>query len=91
MYDWAVLLAAPLIRNLSGWLHNATEDGKISPYEWSALAGTTLKILVPAVALYYGFDMDAEMAAAIPLLTDLVFSEMYKTFNIAPEAPQNAA
>ena len=80
MYDWLTLLAAPLARNISGWLQNAIEDGKISKYEWSQLLGTSLKILIPAVALYYGFDMDAEMAAAIPLLADLAFSEVSKKF-----------
>lgn len=78
MYDWAVLLLAPLVRNFSGWMKKSAEDGKIVAYEWAQLLGTSLKILVPAIALYYGFDMDAEMAASIPLLTDLLFSEIYK-------------
>lgn len=78
IYEALVVIGAPVFRSVLGWLNSAIEDGAISEYEWRQLLQTVLRVGVPAVVLFYGLNLDAEMAAAIPLLADLVFSEIKK-------------
>jgi len=78
VYEQLVLLGAPILRSVAGWLHNALEDGKISAYEWKQLLTTGVRMVVPAVALYYGLNVPVEAAAALPLLAEYVFDYFKK-------------
>ena len=65
-----VIVGVPVLRSVAGWLTNALEDNKIDFIEWKKLGTTVLRLGVPALALYYGFALDASLAAAIPLVFD---------------------
>jgi hypothetical protein len=67
------IVVVPIGRALIGWLENALKDSKIDLPEWKQLVQTVLVLGLPAAALYWGFDMPAELAVSIPLVIDLVF------------------
>lgn len=73
MYDALIIIGAPIVRSVAGWLNHSLEDGKIVLYEWKQLLTTTIRVGVPAVALYYGLDVPAEAAAAIPIIAEYLF------------------
>lgn len=77
-YDMLVIAGTPVLRAVAGWLENALADGKIEMFEWKRLLGTVLRLGVPALALYYGFELDPEFAAAIPLVADYVLNMFVK-------------
>ena len=59
-----------MLRSVAGWLQNALADNKIDIIEWKKLGGTVLRLGVPGLALFYGFNLDASIAASIPLVFD---------------------
>jgi TRAP-type mannitol/chloroaromatic compound transport system substrate-binding protein len=82
MNEIYLVVAVPIIRGVAGWLQNALEDGKIDAFEWRKLASTMLRLGIPAFALYWGLDLDVEVAASLPLIIDYllgVFSQKLKT------------
>ncbi len=72
------VIGIPVGRGLAGWAQNAFADGTIDWPEWRQLAGTVLRLGVPAAALYWGFELDAEFAATIPVVADYLFSYIKK-------------
>jgi len=69
-----VISGVPIIRNIAGWLEKSLEDGKFCKYEVKKLISTTIRLAVPGLALYFGFDASGEMAAAIPLVGDYLLT-----------------
>lgn len=78
MYDTIILLGAPLLRSVGGWVHNSLKDGKIDMYEWKKLAKTILRLGIPSLALFYGLNLTPELAATIPLIVDYGFDYIKK-------------
>jgi len=78
MNELIVIAVVPMIRSVAGWLNISLEDGKISMLEWRKLIKTVLRLGVPTLALYYGFNVSIEVAAAIPLIVDYAFEAMTK-------------
>jgi len=74
--DWNlfILVFAPLGRALAGWLQNAFADNEIDWPEWQQLFSTLLRLGVPSAALFFGFGMPVELASAIVIVGDYVFS-----------------
>ena len=83
MNDLLIISGMPIVRSVAGWLENALADGKISLIEWKKLCKTILRLGVPAVALYYGFNLPVEFAAATPLIVDYIFNYATKAYNKA--------
>jgi small-conductance mechanosensitive channel len=56
---WEALaaLGVVLIRNVSGWLQNALEDGEITQYEFRQLGETVFRIGVPGVFATLGLSL----------------------------------
>ena len=78
--DFYILIGLPIIRNGLGWLQKAAEDKKFEWYEWRELVATTLLVGAPAFALYYGFELPAATAAAIPFIASYVITFLKKLF-----------
>ena len=76
--EFLVLVGAPVLRSVAGWAEKALADGKVEMFEVQKLLGTVLRLGVPGLALYYGFQLDAEFAAAIPLVVDYVINAFVK-------------
>ena len=72
------LVGSGLIRNLSGWLENALEDGKVSRYEWGQLGSTVFRVGVLFLGLYFGLDVSEEQAAGLALVGDMFFKKLAK-------------
>ena len=81
-----IVVGAPLVRATAGWLENSLRDGHIDFPEWRKLAETLVKLGVPAAALYWGLNLDATVAAAIPVLVDYALSWFGKRLNPATNA-----
>ena len=77
-YEAVVLVFAPLLRGLAGWLENALEDGVIDWPEWRQLIQTVLRLGIPGFAIYFGTELPIEFAAAIPLIADYVYQYIKK-------------
>jgi small-conductance mechanosensitive channel len=56
---WEALAAVGvvLVRNVSGWLENALEDGEITQYEFRELGVTVFRIGVPGVLAALGLSV----------------------------------
>ena len=78
MYEVLVVVGVPVLRSVAGWLQKALEDNKITSFEYKQLLSTVLRLGVPGLALYYGMEVPAEVAATIPLLVDYVYSLLKK-------------
>ena len=76
--DFILLIGAPIARAIAGWLQNALQDNVVTTLEWKKLLNTVLRLGVPAVALYFGLNLDVEVAAAIPIIADYVFEYFVK-------------
>ena len=78
MMDLTILAlpAAGALRNVAGWLENALEDGKITPYEWAELGKTVLKVGVIGLAVYLGLDYTAVESGSIALIADIVLKKV---------------
>ena len=73
-----MLVGAPVARSVAGWLENAMADGKVTLLECKRLLGTVLRLGIPALALFYGLELDAAFAASIPLLVEYAFKAIKK-------------
>ena len=69
-----LVIGVPILRGIAGWAQNALADSKIEMLEWKKLVETVLRLGVPAVALFYGFNFPVEIAVALPILTDYIYS-----------------
>ena len=87
MYEALVIIGAPIARGVAGWAENALQDGKITTFEYQQLFTTVLKLGIPAVALYFGLNLDAEMAASIPIIADYLFSYISKAIKNSKVQP----
>ena len=81
-----IAVGAPVLRGIAGWLINALEDQKIDWPEWRRLVGTILTLGIPALALFYGFNLDAEYAASIVVVIDMLLSQIRKTATAVKQA-----
>ena len=73
--DLWIMVAAPLVRAVGGWLENSLDpksDGGagITWPEWTRLVKTVFKLGVPGLFLYYGLELPVEFAASLPILVD---------------------
>ena len=72
--EWQNLLAivgVPLVRCITGWLNNALIDGVIEKFEWKKLLESSVNILVPGLAAFFGISL---MGLDVPLLAPLIAS-----------------
>lgn len=76
--DFLVLVGAPLLRSVAGWAQNALADNIITKLEWKKLLGTLLRLGVPAFALYFGFNLNVEISATLPIMADYIFNYFVK-------------
>jgi hypothetical protein len=77
------LIGVPVVRAVAGFFEKAlseNSDGgvKITSFEWQQLVTTILRLGVPALALFYGFNMNAELSATVPLVVDYLFHYVNK-------------
>jgi len=77
------IVGVPILRSVFGFLENAmSEDSdegtKISNFEIKQLVTTVLRLGVPSLALFYGFNLDVGLAAAIPLVVDYLYGYIKK-------------
>lgn len=82
VYDQLILLGAPILRSVSGWLSESLKNGTIELYEWKRLIKTIVRLGVPAIALYYGLNLSPEVAAALPLIADYIFDYVKKAVRV---------
>jgi len=61
----------PLLRNITGWLENSLEDGKIQKYEVKELGKTLVKLGAPVLFAYLGVQF-ADMDPVIVIMTSFV-------------------
>lgn len=78
--DWTIFVpvVGGVIRNLSGWIENALQDGQITSYEFRQLIATTIQVCVIAYASMYGIGLDAISATGIGILGSLGISAVKK-------------
>ena len=76
--DFILLVGAPIARAVSGWAQKALQDNTISVLEWKKLLNTVLRLGVPSAALYFGLNLDVEVATAIPIIADYIFDYFVK-------------
>ena len=50
-----------LLRNVSGWVTNSLEDGKIQDYEWKQLLTTVIRVTMISAGLYFGWNGFSEV------------------------------
>jgi len=77
-YEALIIVGASVIRSVAGWLNGALEDGKITLFEWKELVKTTLRMGIPAFALYYGWDVPPEIAASSLLVVEYAYHYIKK-------------
>ena len=78
LYELWTIVGIPVIRGLAGWAQISFEDGKIVALEVKKLFETILRLGVPALALFYGFNFPVEMAVAFPLIADYIYAYIKK-------------
>ena len=76
--DFILLVGAPIARAVAGWAQKALQDNVISTLEWKKLLNTVLRLGVPAAALYFGLNLDVEIATSIPIIADYAFDYAVK-------------
>jgi hypothetical protein len=54
--DFLILVLAPLLRNLTGWLERSLKDGQINKYEWKKLFETSIRVGVLGLVAYFGLE-----------------------------------
>ena len=69
-------VGAAVLRNASGWLHKALEDGKISTYEWGQLGATVVRVTMITVGLNLGLGLDAVAASASAFVADYIVQKI---------------
>lgn len=72
----AILIGAPIVRSVTGWLENALQDGQIDNFEWSQLGATFLRVGIISTGLYFGADWGATASASSALLGDFILSKL---------------
>jgi len=88
--DWATIGAAigiPVLRSVGGWATKATEDGKITPFEFKELGKTVLRTAVIGLLIFFGADgigVDVTVvgSAASAVIFDMVLSAFKENKNI---------
>lgn len=73
-----ILICAPILRSVGGWLENALKDGQIDNFEWGNLGATILRVGVISVGLFYGLDLSALAAAGSALVADFIIMAIKK-------------
>ena len=66
-----------LVRAIAGWGENSLKDGIISLPEWKKLGETVIRMGVPMVALIWGLQMPAEVAAGLVVVADIGIVKIY--------------
>ena len=86
----AVIVATigiPILRSVGGWATKATEDGKISPFEFKQLGKTVLRTAIIGTLIYFGaegmgFDITAIASSATAVIFDMVLSAWKESKNV---------
>ena len=73
-----ISVGVSLLRSLSGWLENAAADGKIELPEARQLAETWLRLLIPYLSLWLGFELEPFQAGFVAIIFDIVVVKMAK-------------
>lgn len=75
-----------VIRSVGGWIENAFEDNKVSPYEWSQLGSTIFRVGLLSLASIgiFGAFVDDHTAqiwagAGSAFIADWLYSKLSKT------------
>jgi len=75
----------PIVRSVAGWLENALDDGKISPFEWSQLGATFFRVGILSAAsmgvfsAFVGNDQVVAFAGAgAALIADFILKRLQK-------------
>lgn len=85
MVEWTqigIVIGAPVVRSLLGWLENAAEDGKIEKFEWTRGLATLFRVGTISTMTYFGlnaggFQVDAVATSAASILIDMIYVKMY--------------
>lgn len=77
------LVGIPVLRSVGGWLTKATEDGKISNFEFLQLGKTILRVAIIGTMIFFGadgvgFDVTAIGSAASAVIFDMIISAFKK-------------
>lgn len=78
LYEIGVLVGAPVLRSVAGWLENALEDKQISAFELGELGATIFRMGIIGFGLYLGLDLEPFAAAGSALLVDFLLSALKK-------------
>lgn len=73
-----ILVLAPILRNLTGWLERSLKDGQINKYEWKKLFETTIRVGIIGIVAYFGLESTGlsnpeVISFAIAFLSDKFF------------------
>ena len=90
MINWAIIAGAigiPVLRSVGGWATKATEDGKITKFEFKQLLKTVLRTTIIAVMIFFGADgagIDVTIvgSAASAVIFDMIISAFKENRNI---------
>jgi hypothetical protein len=79
--DLAIVLGAPLVRNIAGWVENSFKDGVVDKYEWGQLGSTIVRISVIGAGTYFGLnglgiDVNVLGASAGAVVLDFILSSI---------------
>jgi len=87
--NWDVIgaIGIPILRSVGGWITKATEDGKISDFEFEQLGKTALKTLIVGTLIYvgaegFGVNIDLMASAAAAVILDMILSAWKENRNI---------
>jgi len=81
------VIGIPIARCVGGWLTKATEDGKISTFEFKELGKTVLRTAIIGSLIFFGadgigLDVTAVGSAASAVIFDMVLSAWKETKNV---------
>lgn len=87
--DVAIVLSAPLLKNLAGWINASMKDYKyetmglkfwkaIQPYEVDKLIKSSVRTLMIAIPIAVGFDMGTGQEMGIAVFIDILLGQQSK-------------
>jgi len=89
MINWDMIgaIGIPILRSVGGWITKATEDNKITDFEFKQLAKTALKTLIGGTLIYvgaegFGINIDMMASAATAVILDMILSAFKENKNI---------
>ena len=82
-----IILGIPVIRSVGGWLNNALEDKRITPFEVQELLRTVIRVETIAIMTYLGlgglgYDVTEIGAVASAFIIDMLFGSLKKNLSV---------